>query len=477
MTDKGNSPIKQIIQIFFLLVVIILVGSVILVIANNSKSELAHTLEVESDIIEAFSILKDTERGQRGFLLSGDSIYLVPYDNGVSFFKERMKRIREKTVDNPSQQSNVHQLDSLSKLKLNELNTTISLYKSGDKDAALRLLNSDIGLKVMRKIETIVSKMIGEERRLMDERETKYSYYYYALLALFTICIILALIIGFTLRSRLAPFMEQIQSSNNRLKTLVIEKNQEIKLRERQEKINQRLIARLKAKNKELDHFAYIASHDLQEPFRTVENFITLFKEDYEDQLKEGDAPQYFEFIDSAVVRMKNLINGLLHYSRIGRSGEAEDVNLNNIVEEVIADFDAIINEHNAVIQCEKLPSIHGYRFEIKRLFSNIVSNAIKFVPEDRTPKVNISTKINGENTQIEIQDNGIGIPQKNINKIFNMFSRLHSDAIYPGQGIGLAFCKKIMELHHGEISVVSEEKEGTTFILKFPNQNNETKA
>lgn len=476
---RAAAPIlNQVFKIFSVLTIIILLGVVFVFITNDSKSNLAHTLEVESDIIETFSILKDTERGQRGYLISGDSAYLIPYKNGVTNFKKRLERVKSKTIEDSAQQSNLDQLDSLSKLKLKEMNQIISLYNSGNRDKAYNQLNTDVGLGLMNKIETVINRMINAERKAMRSNETAYTYYYYALIALFVFSAILIAVLLLTFRQKLRPFLLKLEETNDRLKKLVIEKNSEIKLRKRQERINDRLIKQLVNKNKELDHFAYVASHDLQEPFRTVENYINLFKEDYEEELKDGDAPMFFRFIDGAVIRMRSLINGLLQYSRLGRSGNIGQVNLNKVVQEIKADFNAQLTENNAKIIAESLPEIQGYEFEVKRLLSNLVSNGMKFIEDGVDPVIRITAKETNDEYIIKVKDNGIGIDEVNHMKIFNMFNRLHSDAVYPGQGIGLAFCKKIMDLHHGEIYVESTKGEGSTFVLHFPkNTENEEKA
>ena len=470
MAQRVGGPIlNQVIKIFSVLSVITLLGVVFIIIANDSKSNLAHTLEVESDIIEVFSILKDTERGQRGYLISGDSAYLVPYKNGVTFFKTRLARVKTKTLEDVDQQENIRQLDSLSRLKLEEMNEIINLYNSGQQQKAFNQLNTDVGLGLMNKIEVVINRMVNAERKAMRDNEDTYEYYYYALLFLLAFSIVLTLLLLFTFRRKLKPFLTKLEDANDRLKGLVIEKNKEINLRKKQERINDNLIKQLVNKNRELDHFAYIASHDLQEPFRTVENYITLFKEDYEEELSTGDAPQFFRFIDGAVIRMRNLINGLLQYSRIGRSGELTEVDLNVVINEIREDFDVRIQERKVVLTTGDLPTFKGYFFEIKRLLSNIIANAIKFVDNDVTPHINITAEDGEDDIIIKISDNGIGIDEAFHDKIFNMFNRLHSDSVYPGQGIGLAFCKKIMDLHHGEIYVESTKGKGSTFIMHFP--------
>ena len=198
---------------------------------------------------------------------------------------------------------------------------------------------------------------------------------------------------------------------------------------------------------------------------RTVDNFIAIFEEDYTEKLDE-EAHSYFNFIKGATARMRNLIQGLLQYSRIGKSSDIEFVDLNEIISEIKKDFTQRIEETNAQIIVLRLPSLMGYKLELKQLFFNIIGNSLKFIEEGKKPIITIDTYESENNYEITIQDNGIGIPQKYLSKIFEMFTRLHSETLYEGQGIGLAFCKKITELHDGIISVDSTEGEGTTFMI-----------
>ncbi len=177
----------------------------------------------------------------------------------------------------------------------------------------------------------------------------------------------------------------------------------------------------------------------------------------------------YFEFINSAVERMRNLISGLLSFSRLGTSGELEQIDLNKTISKIKDDFSTVIAEREIEIKCDKLPTISGYRIEIKQLFQNLIANAIKFTKSDVKPIVEITYEETSNFYNFHIKDNGIGIPDKDFTKIFDMFSRLHSTKDYDGQGIGLAFCKKIVELHYGNIWVTSDFGVGSTvhFTIK----------
>jgi len=219
----------------------------------------------------------------------------------------------------------------------------------------------------------------------------------------------------------------------------------------------------LERKNKELEQFAYVASHDLQEPLRTTSSFVELLQKQYQGRL-DDKADKYFTYITEASDRMKLLIKNLLDYSRIGNKKELEQVDCNKTLHEVLADLGAAINDAKADIQHHPLPVVNGYPTEMKQLFQNLIINAVKFQKKDVTPQIKISVEKIKDSWQFAFQDNGIGIEKQHSEKIFNIFQRLHTRAEYEGSGIGLSHCKKIVELHKGKIWVVSEPGEGSTF-------------
>lgn len=221
--------------------------------------------------------------------------------------------------------------------------------------------------------------------------------------------------------------------------------------------------AELEIKNKQLEQFAYVASHDLQEPLRTTYGFAELLHKKYKDKLDEN-AHSYLNFILSSSERMRVLIKDLLDYSRIGRKAEKESVDCNKILNELKADLYQAIEESKAEIISENLPVLQGYPMELKQLFQNLLVNAIKFRKKDTAPHIEISVKKTTDFWQFSFKDNGIGIEEPYWERIFVIFQRLHTRKYYDGSGIGLAHCKKIVELHGGRIWVESELGEGSTF-------------
>lgn len=224
----------------------------------------------------------------------------------------------------------------------------------------------------------------------------------------------------------------------------------------------------LARKNKELEEFTYVASHDLQEPVRTISSFVSLFKQSYGHKLDE-EAMQYLDFMDGASKRSQQLIVDLLDYSRIGKDRKTEEINLNQLLENVLTDLSVRLSETNAKVKVDPLPEIQGLKTELRLLFQNLISNGIKFSRKDTPPVVQISVTSDAEKHTFSVSDNGIGIDPKYIDKIFVIFKRLHGKSEFAGTGIGLAHCKKVVELHGGQIWVESIPNQGSTFKFTIP--------
>jgi len=241
------------------------------------------------------------------------------------------------------------------------------------------------------------------------------------------------------------------------LMDVTIRKTQEIKIKN--------FLEELKLKNKDLEHFTYITSHDLQEPLRTVTSFITLLNEEYRGKLS-GNGEVYLNFIDEATTRMHQLINGLLDYSRLGKKTKLSLIDCNLLLNKLLEDIGNAVTHSGAKINLETLPKILGYEIELRLLFQNLILNAIKFRKKGTIPSIKISHDENKTHWIFCIQDNGIGISKAHLNKIFIIFQRLHDRGEYQGTGIGLAHCKKITELHNGDIWVQSKPNSGSSFYF-----------
>jgi PAS domain S-box-containing protein len=225
---------------------------------------------------------------------------------------------------------------------------------------------------------------------------------------------------------------------------------------------------RLKKTNRELEQFAYVASHDLQEPLRTIINFSEILAADYADKL-DGVAASYLQRVSQAGQRMKALIQGLLEFSRVGHGEESLDpVPLEKVVKDTLANLDAAIQSSQAEVTWDVLPTLRVNRTHMGLLFQNLIGNAIKFRGTE-VPRVRISAERGGDFWLFSVSDNGIGIAPKFHEKVFAIFQRLHTRQQYPGTGIGLSVCKKIVDLHGGRMWVESDLGQGSTFKFTLP--------
>ncbi len=224
----------------------------------------------------------------------------------------------------------------------------------------------------------------------------------------------------------------------------------------------------LERSNKELEQFAYVASHDLQEPLRMISSYTQLLAERYDGQLDEK-AQKYIDYAVDGAVRMQRLINDLLAYSRVGtRNNPIETTDAHSVLGEAIGNLAAVIEENKAIITNEDFPMVRADASQLVQVFQNLLSNAIKFRGED-FPRVHVSARDEGRKWVFSVKDNGIGIDRQYADRIFVIFQRLHTRQEYPGTGIGLAVCKRIVERHGGKIWFESEPGKGSTFFFTIP--------
>ncbi len=236
-------------------------------------------------------------------------------------------------------------------------------------------------------------------------------------------------------------------------------------LRENERRLEQ-LNADLARSNAELEEFAYVAAHDLQEPIRMVGSYVNLLREEFGDTLGE-DGQAYVQFASDGALRMQALVQDLLHFSLVGRRQlELETVSLNTAVSAVLDDLGPLLAENQVDVKIDDdgLPEVQGDAALLRQLFANLLTNAAKFKESSRSPLVQISAVRESDHWRLRVQDNGIGLNPEYAEQIFNMFTRLHRASEYPGTGIGLAICKRVVERHGGTMGVESALGIGSTF-------------
>jgi PAS domain S-box-containing protein len=225
----------------------------------------------------------------------------------------------------------------------------------------------------------------------------------------------------------------------------------------------------LEAKNGELEQFAFIASHDMQEPLRMITSFIGLLEKKYADSF-DSKGKEYLHFIVDGALRMRQIITDILDYSRTGTEEiEKADIDLNQLMQEIVTMNHLAAVENNSRIEWENLPVIHADHTAMLHLFGNLIGNGLKYQAAGNAPIIKIGAKDMGSQWQFDISDNGIGIKQENLEKVFVIFKRLHNKKEYSGTGIGLAICKKIVSGYNGKIWIESQPGQGSTFYFTIP--------
>jgi signal transduction histidine kinase len=265
--------------------------------------------------------------------------------------------------------------------------------------------------------------------------------------------------------SSLESINHQLTENSAELLEIVVEldeKHQELEVHKMQlEQLNENL----QVKNRELERFTSIASHDLQEPLRTIGNMTQLISRRYSGNFDEK-GKKILNYVNAATNRMTILIKGLLEFSRIGNKRETHPVDCQVLLNNIVQDFNAVLKSVNGRIKVTKLPSVKGNVVELHLLFQNLISNALKFKKQGVAPSVKVSAEESQTHIEFCVKDNGIGIETGDYEKVFFIFQRLHAIEEYEGTGLGLAYCRKIVELHGGKIWIDSKKGVGSSFYF-----------
>ncbi len=283
--------------------------------------------------------------------------------------------------------------------------------------------------------------------------------------------VVIAFIVAI-LSEQIAKVEGQLQKHRDRLEELVEERTaelqREINERKQVEKELTRTVADLVRSNAELEQFAYVASHDLQEPLRMVSSYMELMKRRYKGKL-DSDADEFIGFAVDGANRMQTLIGDLLAFSRVGTRGKPlTPTDCETLLGQTLSDLKVSIDDSGAVITHDSLPTVMVDGSQLAQVFQNLIGNAIKF-RGDEPPRIHIAAEQKRDEWEFSVTDNGIGISPEFFERIFVIFQRLHGRVEYGGTGIGLAVCKKIVERHGGRIWVTSEQGRGSTFYFTIP--------
>lgn len=416
------------------------------------------------------------ETGQRGYLLTEIDDYLTPYRTALKKVTEQMAIVKKQSFRDADAKQKINTLLEITNKKIRELEKTVEMALKNREKSAIRVLMTGRDRTRYTDILSLINELQDVEIAFRDSQYEKLLKIQKEANITFIISGIISslLLLGILVLARINilngnRLRQSLEQQNNKLTEQVRIRTQELTIYSEE----------LTRSNRELEDFAFVASHDLQEPLRKIRAFGDRLMSTYGEEL-DGKGVDYIKRMKMAAERMSNLINDLLEFSRITTRGkEFIDVDMKTLVIDIVSDLEIAIEESHSVITVAELPTIKGDKGQMYQLFLNLLSNAIKFRQLDTNPKISIQyekVETHDDFTNqpvkwhlITLIDNGIGFEQEFADKIFVPFQRLHGRSEYKGTGIGLAVCRRIVERHGGTISAVSELTKGATFTIKIP--------
>jgi signal transduction histidine kinase len=428
------------------------------------------------------STLKDAETGERGYLITFDKEFLKPYHDAEKRFADEVSRLRRLVEDDIDEQRLFQTLKRVADQRLEALRETIRVRAESGFEAAAGYVRQNQGKGLMDDVRLLAQKLRDtEERELQTRSELRDRSAGTATATLIGAGVMNLLLLGGIAFAVRRDSKARAREVEQRVKAGEMEKNYlrvagQYEERRRFAEAMEGLNTRLEQSNRELQDFASVASHDLQEPLRKIQAFGDRLRKRFGEQLGT-DARDYLDRMQNAASRMATLINDLLTFSRVTtRAQPFEPVDLSQIAKEVVSDLELRIESSGGRVEVEHpLPRIEADAVQMRQLFQNLIANALKFHRRDAPPVVRVSAAMlppqngSGATCEIRVADNGIGFDAKYLDRIFNVFQRLHGRNEYEGTGIGLAVVRKIAERHGGRITADSREGEGATFIITLP--------
>ena len=447
----------------------------------ENERGVARTHATIAELSATLAAVTDAETGQRGYQITGQEAFLEPYRNAAGALALHRTNLRQLLDGAAPQAARLAELDRRVGARLAHLERTIALRRARGRPAADTAIASGEGRVLMDSVRALVGRMRAAETgslRMMEAASAEAATFARVTFGLTSAIalVLIGLAYGLVRRDvrRRAATARALEQANEALEARVLERTAalegEVADRRAAQNRLRTLAAELERSNRELQDFAYVASHDLQEPLRKIRMFADLLAEEQGPRL-DADARHSIARMQDAAGRMSRLINDLLTFSRVAsRARPAEPVDLAPIVADVLADLAVAIEELGGAVDVGALPVVYADAVQMRQLFQNLVGNALKFQRPGAQARVHVREAAAPEGwCCVEVHDNGIGFDEKYLDRIFTPFQRLHGRSEYAGTGIGLAVCRKIAERHGGAITARSEPGAGATFSVVLP--------
>ncbi|MFF8962760.1 ATP-binding protein [Streptomyces globisporus] len=478
----------------------LVVGGLVLSRMSEHTDELVDRIQPARSVsFQLQNALLDQETGVRGFALTGDRSFLEPYEAGKSAERERLARARELVGDDERLAKDLDAVEAAAgrwrQDKAEPLIAAVRESGPSRSGTTAQLQSSKTEFDTLRRAYTTQQGHLSEARDqaradLNAARSTRDWVVGILLgvlmLTIVALSVLLHRVVGVPL-NRLRAASEAVRSGTfdrrieiegpsdvqavaGAVENMRQRLSDELAETQKREDLLADQTQELRRSNSELEQFAYVASHDLQEPLRKVASFCQLLEKRYGTELDDR-GKQYIAFAVDGAKRMQVLINDLLTFSRVGRVHESwKPVDLGQSLDRALGNLAAAVEESGAVVERpEELPELVGDATALTMVWQNLVGNAVKFRHPDRPPRITVSCEREDENWHLTVSDNGIGIAPEFADKVFVIFQRLHARDEYDGTGIGLALCRKIIEFHGGRIWLEPEPGEGTRIHFTLP--------
>ncbi len=443
--------------------------------AAHMKS-VAQTLTTDRFILSLDDLLntvQDAETGQRGYMLTGSEEYLAPYVRAKGEIDQQFLAVTKFASQARVSPAILGQLKASIDSKMAELEKTISLKQSEGRNAAMAEIRTNRGQQDMARIRRLIGELKSEQTEAYEKRyaqQIRNQRYLTVALGVVVAISIMLLIFIFrfsTLYARERDETEaEIRSLNQELERRVQDRTAELEARTLESEAQ---AIKLERSNEDLAQFASIASHDLQEPLRMVASYMGMLSRKYGSAL-DDTARTYIQYATSGASRMQTLVSDLLAYSHAGTEAITKKITPGDkICKRAVENLRLVIQENSAVVRFEGLPPIDIDEVKMTQVIQNLLGNAIKFRKPDVAPEITISAERRGSDWLFSVRDNGIGFDSKYSDRIFQVFQRLHGVGRYPGNGIGLSICRRIVEHHGGNLWAESQPGVGSTFYFTLP--------